>query len=92
MLVRSDNPVDLAMRHQLKEVNRMNEIVRKMVSEYKLDPIEFEQHQVVNLIRHPLSDVWTTVYTYSDEIVGTPAIFCCFADKERDMRANEQAA
>lgn len=58
----------------------MNEIAKKILAHHGIDPEAFEQPQVIELIKNPLSDIWTTVYTHSDELFSTPSIFCCFVE------------
>ena len=60
----------------------MNDAVKRILTSRDLSPDDFEQHQVIELIKNPLSDVWTTVYAHSDEVYGSPAIFCCLAELE----------
>ena len=60
----------------------MNDAVKRILTSRDLNPDDFEQHQVIELIKNPLSDVWTTVYAHSDEVYGSPAIFCCLAELE----------
>ena len=58
----------------------MNDAVKRILVQRNLDPNDFEQPGVIELIKHPLSEIWTTVYASPDGVTGAPAIFCCFAE------------
>ncbi|SEH54680.1 MULTISPECIES: hypothetical protein [Atopobiaceae] len=69
----------------------MNEIARRILVDQGLKPVEFEQPHVIDLIRKPISDVWTVVCTHNDKVFGTPAIFCCFANMEHKAQILEES-
>lgn len=54
----------------------------KLIGELGLDRDRFFQRNVLELVKNPFRDVWTTVYSTQGKMDGAPSIFCCLAEME----------
>lgn len=61
----------------------MNEAVSRVLAKLGLDAEPFKQEKAIELVKNPLSGVWTTVYSRHAAADGRPSVFACFADLTR---------
>ena len=60
----------------------MNEEVREICSNLKLDFNTFSQLDVLQFVRKPFSGVWTTVYQVKKGLYDAPSVFSCLSNLE----------
>lgn len=59
----------------------LNEDVTVVLGKLELSNNSFDQEEVIQLLKNPLGQAWTTVYAHHSDSEIEPSVFACLADK-----------